>query len=262
MNRRELLQRSAAVGAVAVLASSTRTALGSDESAPTGPSSPLTPPGAASIPVAFVMAKDAVVIDFAGPWEVFQDVSIQGRKEPAFSLYTVAETMDPITASGGMTIVPNYSIDTAPAPKIIVITAQKEPSKRLSDWIRHASTSTDVTMSICTGAFVLAATGLLSGRAATTHHNAFRELAMDNPDITVRRGVRFVDDGKFSSSGGLSSGIDLALHTVERYFGREQGQAWVAQMGKMVSSMVRVTITPEWVGVLDFQTRFPSALPL
>ena len=48
----------------------------------------------------------------------------------------------------------------------------------------------------------------------------------------------------------------------ERYFGREQGQAWVAQMGNMVSSMVRVTITPEWVGLLDFQTRFPSALPL
>jgi hypothetical protein len=48
----------------------------------------------------------------------------------------------------------------------------------------------------------------------------------------------------------------------ERYFGREQGQAWVKQMGQMVSSMVRVTVTPEWVGLLDFQTRFPSALPL
>jgi len=48
----------------------------------------------------------------------------------------------------------------------------------------------------------------------------------------------------------------------ERYFGREQGQAWVAQMGKMITSMVRITITPEWVGLLDFQTRFPSALPL
>jgi len=48
----------------------------------------------------------------------------------------------------------------------------------------------------------------------------------------------------------------------DRYFGPEQGQAWVAQMGKMVSSMVRVTITPDWVGLLDFQTRFPSALPL
>jgi hypothetical protein len=48
----------------------------------------------------------------------------------------------------------------------------------------------------------------------------------------------------------------------ERYFGPEQGRAWAAQMGKMVSSMVRITITPDWVGLLDFQTRFPSALPL
>jgi hypothetical protein len=48
----------------------------------------------------------------------------------------------------------------------------------------------------------------------------------------------------------------------ERYFGPEQGPAWIATMGKMVSSMVRVTITPDWVGLLDFQTRFPSALPL
>ncbi len=48
----------------------------------------------------------------------------------------------------------------------------------------------------------------------------------------------------------------------ERYFGPEQGKAWAAQMGKMVSSMVRITVTPEWVGLLDFQTRFPSALPL
>jgi Pyridoxamine 5'-phosphate oxidase len=48
----------------------------------------------------------------------------------------------------------------------------------------------------------------------------------------------------------------------DRYFGPEQGKAWVAQMGKMISSMVRVTITPTWVGLLDFQTRFPSALPL
>ena len=48
----------------------------------------------------------------------------------------------------------------------------------------------------------------------------------------------------------------------DRYFGPEQGKTWVGQMGKMVSSMVRVTVTPDWVGLLDFQTRFPSALPL
>jgi hypothetical protein len=48
----------------------------------------------------------------------------------------------------------------------------------------------------------------------------------------------------------------------ERYFGPDQGKAWVKNLGTMISSMVRVTITPEWVGLLDFQTRFPSALPL
>jgi transcriptional regulator GlxA family with amidase domain/YHS domain-containing protein len=179
-----------------------------------------------------------VVIDFAGPWEVFQDVSVPGRAETPFSLFTVAETTGAVAASGGMTILPNYSFDTAPAPKIIVIPALHEPSERLLNWVRSASRQTDVTMSVCTGASVLAATGLLTGRSATTHHSAYRELAMDYADISVKRGVRFVEDGKFASSGGLSSGIDLALHIVERYFGREvakqtafemeyQGQGWM-----------------------------------
>jgi len=106
------------------------------------------------------------------------------------------------------------------------------------DWIRTATRSTDITMSICTGAFVLARTGLLSGKPATTHHGAFSELAMAFPDISIKRGARFVDAGNISSSGGLSAGIDLALHVVERYFGRAvalhtadmleyQGQGWM-----------------------------------
>ena len=93
-------------------------------------------------------------------------------------------------------------------------------------------------MSVCTGAFVLASTGLLSGKSATTHHNAFGEFAMDFPDVQLRRGARFVEDGSVASSGGLTSGIDLALHVVERYYGREaakrtadgmeyQGQGWL-----------------------------------
>ena len=75
-------------------------------------------------------------------------------------------------------------------------------------------------MSVCTGAFLLAKTGLLSGRSATTYHGAFSEFAMQFPDIALQRGARFVEDGKFASAGGLSSGIDLALRVVERYFGR------------------------------------------
>jgi YHS domain-containing protein len=86
-------------------------------------------------------------------------------------------------------------------------------------WVRSATRATDVTMSVCTGAFLLAKTGLLSGKAATTHHTAYAELAMAFPDIWVKRGARFVESGNLASSGGLSSGIDLALHVVERYFG-------------------------------------------
>jgi YHS domain-containing protein len=93
-------------------------------------------------------------------------------------------------------------------------------------------------MSVCTGAFVLARTGLLSGKAATTYHGAFVRFANEFPDIHLKRGARFVEDGNLATAGGLSSGIDLALRVVERYFGREvaqntaydleyQGQGWM-----------------------------------
>jgi len=171
--------------------------------------------------VAFLISNGAVVIDFCGPWEVFEDVHVPGRAEAAFHPYTVAQTRAPVSASGGMQIVPNFTFETAPAPKILVIPVQDEPSEATLNWIRHATQGTDVTMSVCTGAFVLAKTGLLSGKAATTHHNAYTDLAMQYPDIQVRRGARFVEAGNLASSGGLSSGIDLALRVVARYFGRE-----------------------------------------
>jgi len=79
-------------------------------------------------------------------------------------------------------------------------------------------------MSVCTGAFVLAKTGLLSGKAATTFHGAFVSFANEFPEIHLKRGARFVEDGNLATAGGLSSGIDLALRVVERYFGREIAQ--------------------------------------
>ena len=93
-------------------------------------------------------------------------------------------------------------------------------------------------MSVCTGVFVLASTGLLSGKSATTHHGANVDLAMQYPDIHVQRGARFVEAGNLASAGGLTSGMDLALRVVEQYFGRDvasqtaslleyQGQGWL-----------------------------------
>jgi YHS domain-containing protein len=106
------------------------------------------------------------------------------------------------------------------------------------EWIKKSSKTTDVTMSVCTGAFVLAKTGLLNGKSATTYHGAFERFGMQFPDVHLKRGARFVENGNLATAGGLSSGIDLALRVVERYYGRDvaqqtaytmeyQGQGWM-----------------------------------
>jgi YHS domain-containing protein len=79
-------------------------------------------------------------------------------------------------------------------------------------------------MSVCTGAFVLAKTGLLNGKSATTYHGAFERFATQFPDVQLKRGARFVENGNLATAGGLSSGIDLALRVVERYYGRDVAQ--------------------------------------
>jgi len=263
MNRRDLLKRSATIGLAAAIPSlasgkifaglgPAEAGSSANENRPTDKLTRLVPPATGSIPVAFVISDDAVIIDFCGPWEVFHDVDIPGRKDDAFNLYTVAETARPVTASGGMKIVPDYTFETAPAPKLVVIPAQNGASPAMFEWIRKSAKSADVTMSVCTGAFVLAKTGLLSGKAATTIHHAYTDLAMQFPDIQVKRGARFVDEGNLASSGGLSSGIDLALHVVERYYGREvaertaylmeyQGRGWLDPNSNLVYAKTLVS---------------------
>ncbi len=118
-----------------------------------------------------------------------------------------------------MIIQPNYTFADAPVPKLIVIPAQAG-SDSLIGWAKKHAPSTDVTMSICGGASLLAKTGLLSGRSATTHHNAYDRFAKEFPDIRLLRNVRWVEEDKLATSGGMTAGIDLALHIVERYFGR------------------------------------------
>ena len=182
----------------------------------------LTAPSDGGVPVAFLISEGAVVIDYSGPWEVFQDTQVPaGDKNVAgFKLYTVSASTDPLTVSGGMKVVPNYSFRDAPPPKVIVIPAQSG-SDAMTDWIRKVAKTADLTMSVCTGAFLLAKTGLLAGKAATTHHGSYGAFAMQYRDVKLKRGLRYVEaDEHLASAGGLTSGIDLALHVVERYYGR------------------------------------------
>jgi putative intracellular protease/amidase/YHS domain-containing protein len=235
MNGRDLINSAARFGLIAALALFVIGQLVA--SAAPAEANSLKPPAKGDIPIAFVISEGAVVIDFCGPWEVFRDVMVSGGDHP-FRLYTVSDTTSPIHAGGGMQIIPDYTFANAPAPKVVVIPAQSEPSQEMLKWIRESTKNTDVTMSVCTGAFVLAKTGLLSGKSATTFHSAFNSFAMEFPDIQLKRGARFVENGNLATAGGLSSGIDLALRVVERYYGREvaqktaynmeyQGQGWM-----------------------------------
>jgi transcriptional regulator GlxA family with amidase domain len=188
----------------------------------------LSAPDKGKIKVAFVIGPHATVIDFTGPWEVFQDVHVEGRGKThdemmPFELYTVAESTEPVEATGGLMIVPDYSFEKAPQPDVIVVPAvQKSPA--MLDWLRQASPRADITMSVCTGAFVVAAAGLLDGKNATTHHLFFDQFAERFPEVELQRGRRFVENPGISTAGGLTSGIDMALRVVERYFGTEVAQ--------------------------------------
>lgn len=230
MKRREFLTRSAAMGLFAALPGSllaekkAKADPAPNARAAVPPVRPFAPPHG-PIPVAFLVSDGAVVIDFCGPWEVFQDAEVPGRMEDAFRLYTVSETRKPIHASAGLAIVPDYTFASAPAPKVIVIPAQGGHTPAAIAWLKKAAATADMTMSVCTGAFLLAKTGLLAGKSATTHHSAYKQFAMDFADVHLARGARWVDDGAIATAGGLSSGIDLALHVVERYFGRDVAKA-------------------------------------
>jgi transcriptional regulator GlxA family with amidase domain len=129
-----------------------------------------------------------------------------------------------------MKVVPDHTVDDAPAPRVIVVPAHRS-TPRLREWIVKAGEKADLTMSVCTGAFALAKAGLLKGRPATTHHDFLDRLASEFPDVAVRRGLRFVEGApRIATAGGLTSGIDLALRVVERYFGRAAAQATATYM--------------------------------
>jgi transcriptional regulator GlxA family with amidase domain len=184
--------------------------------AESGPLAPL--PKRERVKVAFMLGEHANVIDTCGPWEVFQDASTPDGDGDLFQLYTVAPDDGPLEMTGGLRVLPTYTIKNAPQPNVIVVPAHKSTAGS-REWLARASAGTDVTMSVCTGAFQLARAGLLKGIPATTHHDFFDSFAKEFPDIELRRGLRFVDSGRVATAGGLTSGIDLALHIVARYFG-------------------------------------------
>lgn len=199
---------------------------------------PLVAPQGRRIKVAFAINPGVQVIDLAGPWETFQDTYLSPQEsEPAFEMFTVSDRQRAVRGSGGLMITPDYTIDNAPVPDIVVVPHfdQPDPSKAsevsaIHQWIRHTHEHAALTMSICTGAFQLAKTGLLDGIPMTTNRLASDNFAKTFPKIDLRRGPRFVEVGKVATAGGLSAGIDLALRVVSRFHGDQVAQQTANRM--------------------------------
>ncbi len=181
--------------------------------------------------LAILIFDGVQIIDYTGPYETFgHTYSNDGE---AFNIYTVSEKTNAITTAMGMSVNPKYSFETAPKPDVLLVPGgdvrAQVDSPTVIKWVQDTTKNAEIVMSVCNGAFILAKAGLLDGMEATTTSNLIPLLRQQAPKVKVVDDRRFVDTGKIITTAGLSSGIDGALHVIERLFGR--GTAQMAALG-------------------------------
>jgi transcriptional regulator GlxA family with amidase domain len=130
-----------------------------------------------------------------------------------------------VRSQGFLNLLPDFTIEDAPKPDLIVVPGGNSgvltSDARFMAWARQAFDRAELSMSVCTGAFVLGKAGLLDGRTVTTWFGAVAALRKAVPAAAVQDGRRFVDEGRVVATAGVSAGIDGALHVVARLLGRE-----------------------------------------
>jgi transcriptional regulator GlxA family with amidase domain len=165
-------------------------------------------------------------LDWAGPWEVLAAYA-QGWDDSDATVFTVAAKDEPITCSLGLRVLPDYTWETAPPLDVLVVPGGPGTRALLNDeealaWVALQAKRGALVASVCTGAGVLAAAGLLTDREATTYFESFDWLAEIDPTIKLRPGQRVVDSGDIVTSAGISAAIDLGLHVVARMHSPER----------------------------------------
>ncbi len=192
------------------------------------------------------------VLDFAGPFEVFSTATrVHKRTFPEqtpFEVFTVgsyggaypsrtelhAANITPIVARAGFLFTPHYSIQEHPNIDILLIPGgvvdAEMKNETLLTWIKTISANTQLTASVCTGAFLLAKANLLDQLRVTTHWEDIADLRTQFPLLQVEENARFIDNGKIITSAGISAGIDMSLHIVARFAGAELAKRTARQM--------------------------------
>jgi transcriptional regulator GlxA family with amidase domain len=182
--------------------------------------------------IAIVIFDEVEVLDFAGPFEVF---SITGRRNlgEAYEVFTVAEKSQ-VAARNQLRIAPTYTFATCPQSEIFLIpggggyhpdgrpfgSRREMDNPVMLEWIRQRATTAELVLSVCTGALILANAGLLENLEATTHFLAIDSLKKLAPTTRVLAEKRFVDNGRIILSAGVSAGIDMSFHVVEKLQGK------------------------------------------
>ena len=196
---------------------------------------PTTPP----FYISLLVFDDIEVLDLGGPYEVFTTASRMHQRQapgsgPLFQVQCVARTRAPVRARAGLVVLPDADFASAAEPDVLIVpggvvdAAAACPHTRA--WVARAAQQARITASVCTGAFILAAAGVLRSGPVTTHWEDLADLHAQYPGLDVRAGVRWVDQGPLVTSAGISAGIDMALHLVGRLAGAALAERTARQM--------------------------------
>jgi transcriptional regulator GlxA family with amidase domain len=189
--------------------------------------------------VAILAFDEVEALDFAGPYEVFTTASRMALREAPsgsapFEVISVARERQPMRARAGLTLLSDHGFADAPPIDVLIVPGGVvDQAMRCTEtlrWVAQTSERAQLTASVCTGAFVLAASGVLNGGPVTTHWEDQADLARAFPALEVKTGVRWVDQGRIVTSGGISAGIDMSLHLVARLAGEALALRTARQM--------------------------------
>lgn len=175
--------------------------------------------------VGIFLFNDVEVLNFAGPFEVFSITKV--HEEKPFTVYTVSQNGEMITARNGLKVKPEYSIEDLPPVDILIIPGGKGARENevkndiIINWVRQQMKEVKLMTSVCTGALLLAKAGLLEGLKATTHWASIQTFKKDFPNVEVMENVKFVDEGHIITSAGISAGINMSFHIVKNLLGVE-----------------------------------------
>jgi transcriptional regulator GlxA family with amidase domain len=190
--------------------------------------------------VGIFIFDDSEVLDFAGPFEVFSVTSQLNNYEP-FEVFTVAKSKHPVTAVNGLSINPDYDFKSHPTIDFLIVAGGQGTRNVLQDaailqWIGKVHATTQITASICSGARLLGKLGLLNEKPFCTHHGVYEHMKELVPSAIPQPDKRFVQSSeKVYTSGGISAGIDLSFHLIEKMLGKETAKATAQYMEYSIS---------------------------